>query len=43
MGLAVLLKETGIIESTIVWGGDWNRDFILHDQAFMDYVHFQIA
>ena len=26
----------------IRWGGDWDRDFDLKDQTFMDLVHFEI-
>jgi peptidoglycan L-alanyl-D-glutamate endopeptidase CwlK len=26
----------------IVWGGDWNNNFILTDQSFYDLVHFQL-
>ena len=24
------------------WGGDWDMDNDLHDQSFMDLVHFEI-
>lgn len=27
----------------IRWGGDWDRDFDLNDQTFMDLGHFEIA
>lgn len=27
----------------IRWGGDWDGDFDLHDQTFMDLVHFEFA
>lgn len=26
----------------IRWGGDWDRDFDLDDQDFMDLIHFEI-
>lgn len=26
----------------IRWGGDWDRDFDLDDQRFMDLVHFEL-
>ena len=42
MGLALMLKEVGIINSEIRWGGDWDMDSDLHDQSFMDLVHFEI-
>lgn len=25
------------------WGGDWDRDFDLDDQDFMDLVHFEVV
>lgn len=31
-------KQMGI---GIRWGGDWDRDFDLFDQTFMDLVHFE--
>ena len=43
MGIATLLKELKIIESDIIFGGNWDNDQDLHDQTFMDLVHFQIA
>ena len=24
------------------WGGDWDSDFDLEDQHFMDYAHFEV-
>lgn len=27
----------------IRWGGDWDSDFDLHDQSFMDLGHFEIV
>ena len=33
-------SEMGI---TLRWGGDWDRDFDLDDQDFMDLVHFEVA
>ena len=27
---------------SIRWGGDWDSDHDLHDQAFMDLVHFEL-
>lgn len=42
MGTSALLKEIGIINSNIRWGGDWDSDDDLHDQTFMDLVHFEI-
>ncbi len=26
----------------IRWGGDWDSDFVLDDQTFMDLVHFEL-
>lgn len=41
-GLADMLKKYGAIDNDIVWGGDWDDDFVLDDQTFFDAVHFQI-
>lgn len=27
----------------IRWGGDWNRNYDLDDQSFMDLVHFELV
>ncbi len=32
-------KEMGIV---LRWGGDWDRDYDLNDQSFMDLVHFEV-
>lgn len=31
------------IEIKIRWGGDWDSDFDLRDQSFMDWPHFEVA
>ena len=31
-----------IMEIPIRWGGDWDGDGDLHDQTFMDLVHFEL-
>lgn len=43
MGIANMLKRYGDIEHDLVWGGDWDRDWDLDDQTFMDLVHFQLV
>lgn len=42
MGIAKILKEQGIINSEIRWGGDWDSDTQLADNTFQDLVHFEI-
>lgn len=42
MGIATLLKERGIIDHNIKWGGDWDRDTNLKNNKFADLVHFEI-
>ena len=42
LGIATMLKAYGEIERNIIFGGDWDDDRDLHDQTFMDLVHFQI-
>ncbi len=42
MGTADVLRRYGLIDHHIRWGGNWDRDMDLHDQTFMDLVHFEI-
>lgn len=42
IGIAKLLKDRGIIDSEIVWGGDWDNDTMTNDHRFVDRPHFQI-
>jgi len=42
LGIAKRLKEEGVIDSEIIWGGDWDNDTVLKDQRFDDFPHFQI-
>lgn len=41
IGLA-LAKEMLPPEYYIRWGGNWDRDYDLDDQKFMDLVHFEL-
>ena len=40
-GLAAKLYQQGIIESKIIWGGDWNDNIDIRDNDFMDLYHFE--
>ena len=42
LGIAAILKEQGLIDSDIRWGGNWDGDDELHDQTFYDLIHFEI-
>lgn len=42
MCLAIKLKEERRISHDIRWGGNWDSDFDLHDQTFMDLAHFEL-
>ena len=42
MAIADMLKERGLMEHTVRWGGDWDSDNDLDDQSFMDLVHFEL-
>lgn len=38
IGLAAGQFDVGII-----WGGDWNRDWVVRDNKFDDFAHFEIS
>lgn len=42
MAIARMLKDKGIIDKEIVWGGDWDNDTQTKDETFIDRPHFQI-
>jgi len=42
LGIAMMLKDYGAIESEIRWGGDWDRDTQVRDNKFQDFPHFEI-
>ena len=42
LGIAKVLKDRGIIKSTIRWGGDFNRNLITKDEKFSDMPHFEV-
>lgn len=41
-GIARMLKDYGDISHELRWGGDWNSDFVLTNQTFFDYPHFEL-
>ena len=43
LGWAAALREAGEIEHEIVCGVDWDGDFDLDDQSFLDLPHYQIV
>lgn len=43
LGVADILKETGLIGHAVRWGGDWDRDKDVSDQRFNDLVHFELV
>ena len=42
LGIAKLMKDKGMIKSTIRWGGDWNQNNITKDESFSDMPHFEV-
>jgi len=42
LGIAKVLKDQGIIKSTIRWGGDWSMNNITKDESFSDLPHFEV-
>jgi peptidoglycan L-alanyl-D-glutamate endopeptidase CwlK len=38
--IRAVASESGL---AIRWGGDWDRDFDLRDQSFMDLAHFEMV
>lgn len=42
LGMAKVLKDRGIIKSTIRWGGDFSMNNITKDEKFSDMPHFEI-
>jgi len=40
--LAIKMYEQGVIKNKIRWGGDWNRNFDISDENFLDLYHFEI-
>lgn len=43
MGIAQKLKDEGKITHAVRYGGDWNGDKNIDDQAFKDLVHFELV
>lgn len=42
MGIANLLKNRGIIDHALRWGGDWDKDTEVNDNKFQDFPHFEL-
>lgn len=42
VGIANLLKDRGIIDHALRWGGDWNRNTQLKDNKFQDLPHYEL-
>jgi len=42
MGIANLLKDRGIIDHALRWGGDWDKDTEVKDNKFQDFPHFEL-
>lgn len=43
MGIAIMLKEYGVISHDLISGLDWDNDTILKDTTFKDHPHFQLV
>ena len=41
-GIAKRLLEEGLITHRVRWGGDWDNDFNLKDQSFIDLPHVEL-
>jgi len=42
LGIAKMLKKHGIMEHDVRAGLDWDKDFILKDNRFNDFPHFEL-
>lgn len=43
LGVAQMLKSQGKITHSVRYGGDWDSDKNINDQAFNDLVHFELV
>lgn len=41
-GVARMLKDYGDISHELRWGGDWDGDFNMRDQTFIDLPHYEL-
>ena len=41
-GVAMGLYSIGIISHLIRWGGDWNQNWDIKDETFIDMAHFEL-
>lgn len=42
LGVASQLRTRGIMKAAVRWGGDWDADHEVRDEAFRDLVHFEL-
>ena len=42
VGIASYMKEKGIIDHSVRWGGDWDKDTEVKDNRFQDLPHFEL-
>jgi peptidoglycan LD-endopeptidase CwlK len=42
IGIAAYLKDSGQIEHSVRWGGDWDSDGDIYDNIFDDLPHFEL-
>ena len=38
----VVRGVAAMMDIDIEWGGDWDSDYVLDDQSFYDFPHFQV-
>lgn len=43
MATAEQLKQQGKMTRSIRYGGDWDRDFKIEDEKFLDLIHFELV
>lgn len=42
VGISKMMKDRGIIDHDLRWGGDWDRDTEVKDNKFQDLPHFEL-
>jgi len=43
LAIAIQLYNTGRMKHRVRYGGDWDMNNNIHDQTFMDLVHFELV
>ena len=38
-----VVRTAEVLGIKLRWGGDWDSDYDLDDQKFMDLIHFELA